>query len=314
MPPHLLDGVTVPLVTPLDPDRRPDPPAARPLLDALAGAGVTTVMLLGSNGEGPSVPATAVGRYVVPVARDWRERVGPAARVLVVASGAGTAETLDRARAALPAEPDAFVVTAPYYFRHTATELRAHFAAVAALGVPTVAYNIPRYTGNPLDPDLVAVLADEIGVIGIKDSSGDAGHLARLCALARERPGFAVSQGAETALVDGLRQGAAGITPGLGNLAPALCVSLVDRWRAGDEAGARDRQARLDAIGRIHTIRPGVVAMKTALSLIGLCPPTAGAPFLPYEPAEVAALRAVLEPLAGDLAAPLIGTPATAPR
>jgi hypothetical protein len=51
---------------------------------------------------------------------------------------------------------------------------------------------------------------------------------------------------------------------------------------------------RLTAIFRVRTGSSGIVMMKSALHLLGLCPPHAAAPFEPATDSELAALRAVL--------------------
>lgn len=297
---HLLASVTAPLVTAFDERGRPDPEGVDPLLAHVAAGGVRTVMLFGSNGEGAAVDAAEITPYAGRVRDSWRGRAGAESRVLVAVSGPATRQTLVRAEAALAAGADALVVNAPYYFRHDDAELLAHFTRVDALGAPWVAYNIPRYTGNPLGPELMARLAELPHCAGVKDSGGDPAVLAAFVALGAGREGFAVSQGAESALVAGLRAGAAGITPGLANLAPAACTGLAAAVASGDQATADRLQAYLNALGAIHTVRPGVPAMKAALAVRGLLAPgfaAPAAPFRPYSPAETSRLTALLAEL-----------------
>ncbi|WP_433887578.1 dihydrodipicolinate synthase family protein [Streptomyces sp. CA-111067] len=294
---HLLATVTVPLVTAFDREGRPDPEGVARLLGHVAEGGISSLMLLGSNGEGVAVETAEVGPYVAAVRERWARLAGPSGKVLVAVSGPATRQTLARARAALDAGADALVVNAPYYFRHTDEELLDHYGRVDALGGRWIAYNIPRYTGNPLGPQLVGHLAALEHCAGVKDSGGDPAVLAGFVAHAADRPGFAVSQGAESAMVDGLLAGAVGITPGLANLAPGPCVSLLTAVQDGDEPAARDRQSALDRLAALHTIRPGVAATKAALALLGLLDGPAAvpaAPFRPYTPDENARLSALL--------------------
>lgn len=294
---HPVAGVTIPLVTALDGRGRPDADAARPLLAHLAAGGIGTLMLAGTNGEGPLLPADAVRSYAADVSSLWRELVGAPARILVTAAGPATRETLLRLEALDDLELDAVVTLAPFYYRHTERELEAHFRAVAAHGRPTVLYNSPGYTGNPLTAALVRRLLDEPAIVGLKDSSGDPALFAELCGLNRERPGFQVAQGAERRLAEGLELGAAGLVPGVAMLAPALCTDLYRLARDGDRAGAAARQSGVDRLTELFGVRPGasgVVVVKTALHLLGLCPPHATEPFLPCTDGELAALRAAL--------------------
>ncbi|MEV4619171.1 dihydrodipicolinate synthase family protein [Asanoa sp. NPDC049573] len=287
--------VTIPLVTVLDAHGRPDAEAARPLLAHLASGGVTALMLAGTNGEGPVLSGVAVRSYAAEIGAMWRELVGPGATVLVTAAGAGTRDTLERIDLLADVGLDAIVVLAPFYFRHTEHELQAHFRAAAGRGRPVVVYNSPGYTGNPLTLPLVSRLREIPGIVGLKDSSGDAALFESFCALGG--PEFGVAQGAERQLTRGLRAGAVGTVPGVGMIAPRLCVDLVAQVARGDDAGADSSQEQVDELTRIFSVRPGasgIVVMKSALHLLGLCPPHAAAPFAPLTADEFAALRALL--------------------
>src|SRR4051794_12503831 len=93
---HPVAGVIIPLVTALNDRGEPDAMAARPLLAHLAAGGVTTLMLAGTNGEGPALAPAAVRAYTIDCAALWRDLAGPSAQVLVTAAGAGTEESLRR--------------------------------------------------------------------------------------------------------------------------------------------------------------------------------------------------------------------------
>ncbi|MGI5289918.1 dihydrodipicolinate synthase family protein [Nonomuraea polychroma] len=294
---HPVTGVIIPLVTALDRRGRPDAAAVRPLLAHLAAGGVTTLMLAGTNGEGPLLPFDGVRKYAAEVSALWRELAGASARIMVTAVGAGTREVMRNLESLDDLDLDAVVVLAPYYFRHTEEELHAHFRAAASHGRPVVVYNSPGYTGNPIPVSLVRRLLAEPAIIGLKDSSGDTALFAQFCDVAGERAGFHVAQGVERRLAEGLRQGAAGVVPGVGMLAPALCVELFQAGRDGDHATAAERQRDVDRLAALFGLRPGasgVVVVKTALHLLGLSPPHAAAPFLPCSETELATLHTAL--------------------
>ncbi|GAB3562225.1 dihydrodipicolinate synthase family protein [Amycolatopsis endophytica] len=294
---HLVTGVTIPLVTALDRRGRPDPPAVLPLLEHLAAGGITTLMLGGTNGEGPLLTATEVRDYATEVSAQWRDLAGEPARILVTVPGAGTRDTLRRLEILDDVRLDAVVALAPFYYRHGQSELHRHFREVATHGRPVIVYNSPGYTGNPVTASLLRGLLDEPGIVGVKDSSGDARLFARFCELAGERPGFGIAQGAERQLAAGLRAGAAGLVPGVGMLAPALCAGLFRAAVAGDHATAEARQHDVDQLTGLFTIRPGVsgvVIVKAALDLLGLCPPHAAPPFLPCTETELEQVRDLL--------------------
>jgi 4-hydroxy-tetrahydrodipicolinate synthase len=297
---RVLAGVTVPVVTALTPDGDPDSVAARPHLEALAAAGITSVMFFGTNGEGALLNPHYSEEYLVELAPLWRELAGPDAVVTATAFGAGTRETLNRARLFEKAEPDAIVVAPPYYFVHTERELVAYYAALDVLEVPVVAYNAPRYTGNPLTPSLLARLAAMPHVVGLKDSGGDDELLLAALALAEEHP-FAASQGNERRMSWALDEGADGVTPGLANLAPAECLALAAAVAEGRRADADVHQERLVRLIAVHARRGGVAAMKAALSLRGMSSLHVAPPLEPYSPEELEHVAAVLADWDGAL-------------
>ncbi|WP_166351781.1 dihydrodipicolinate synthase family protein [Phytoactinopolyspora limicola] len=314
----ILRGITIPMVTPMSAPGRPDAEAGAELLAALHAAGADALMLLGSNGEGPLLPTSALGDFVTDATARWRALGG--GPVLVNVTAAGTDEALARASVVAPATPDALVLSPPIYFHHREDEIVAHYAATAALGVPVIVYNAPRYS-NPITPAVFDALLAMDHVVGLKDSSGDAAWFAAAVAAAREhRPEFGISQGAEGQLLAGLRAGADGIVPGIANIAPAVAVALFRAWLtsaspesaepATVDADQPERwQAIIDRLCGVHTIRPGVPTIKEILSWGGLCPPHVAAPLQPCTDDERTALRSYLEPLASHLTSPTLTSP-----
>lgn len=298
----LLSGVMVPMATPMSAPGKPSADAAAGLLDALATAGARSLMLYGSNGEGPLLPTSVLTEFAAGVAARWRELTGDGP-VLVNVTAAGTAEALERVAAVRPAEPDAVVVSPPIYFRHREDEVVAHFAAFAEVGVPVVAYNVPSYS-VPMTPAVLDEVLAMPHVVGIKDSSGDLALFGHVVAAARRRPDVGVSQGSESQLVAGLEAGADGIVPGIANVAPVLCAELYDAFRSGRLAAADAAQEIADRVTALHTVRPGVPAVKAVLDARGICPPHVAAPFAPCTDAERRGLLDLLAPLEAHLITP----------
>ena len=277
----MLDGVVVPLVTPMSSPGVPSASEAEPLLGAMAGAGVRRLMVLGSNGEGPLIPYDVGGEFVGGVVKRWRELV-PDGVIMVNVTAAGTVEACRRASDAAAAGADAVVSSPPTFFRHRDDEVIAHFEALVACGLPVVAYNSPRST--LLTRSTVDALSGIVA--GVKDSSGD---LELLSYMVSRLP---VSQGDEWHLADALRAGAVGLTPGIANLAPRLALDLV----AGD-SDLDQLQAACSELMAIHQVRPGVPTVKAVLHSRGLCPPHSAPPLTPCTPGELRRILQVLEPL-----------------
>lgn len=282
-----LRGVLPPLITPLHEDQSLDQDGFRRQLRRCLDAGCTGVFVNGSSGEAPWLTA-AQRRRAVELA------VGEGTVVLAGAIQPGTSMTVETALDAERAGADAVVVAAPYYFDAGERAIVRHVeAVVAAVGVPVILYNIPQCTHNPLTADVVAELAADPRVVGIKDSSGD-GDLFKSHLGLRDRHGFRVLQGAEQAMGDSLRLGADGLVPGLGNVAPEVFVDLVRAVREGDGDAARRAEQTIRQLLEIYSLAPTFAAMKAATSAFGVCGRTTAAPLDPATDAETEAIAATL--------------------
>jgi 4-hydroxy-tetrahydrodipicolinate synthase len=264
------------------------------LLDILGQAGIDAVMVGGTSGEGHALSADALALLADEVAVGWRATTSGRGRLFVTVTAPSTALALQRAAAA-GKRADAVVLGPPYYFRYTEAELVEHYATFEGLGIPVIAYDTPRYSGNPLTLDVRRAIAAMPHVVGIKDSAGDPELLRDSCMLAeREHVSFEVGQGDERAMVAGLLAGATGVVPGPANLAPEACVRLYRAVRDGQADQAARLQARIDALSGMHAIRRGVATTKAAMSLLGLAPAVASQPFQPLDESEMARLRELL--------------------
>ena len=136
-------------------------------VDGFAPAGTTGGFLYLSHDEKRAVHRTVIsaadGRRVCPCV--WAER--PAAVV-------------ELARAADAEGAWAVFLPPPLYHVVQPDVIRRWYAMVrAAVDIPVLAYHHPR-TLNPLGDDLVASLLDELGLDGLKDSSGQPERVRRL--------------------------------------------------------------------------------------------------------------------------------------
>lgn len=289
-----IEGLIVPVVTPMDEVGEVDLDAFEPLLRWFAASGVRSVMLAGTSGEGHALTEQDLGAIATVVVPLWRSLVGEQAQVLLSVSAGSTREQRRRAEEVLRRGPDAVVATPPYYFRYTDDEIVRHYEALGTIGAPVVAYDTPRYTGNPLSPAVLDALADMPHVVGIKMSAGDMDLVRYACKLDATSRSFAVAQGDEGELVSAIRLGASAIIPGVANVLPGLSVRLDAAARAGDWDTADQAQSGLRRMGAIHGIRRGVVSTKTAMQLLGHGQPFCSEPFRPYDRLELASLRALL--------------------
>ena len=93
----------------------------------------------------------------------------------------------------------------------------------------------------------------------------------------------------------GLRLGASGIVPSVGNLIPEVCERLCASARRSDWDEAEQQAARMNAVSALYqngrTLGQSLAALKTAMSFRGLCSPHVLPPLRALAPMEVEVLR-----------------------
>ena len=236
-------GILVPTLTPVAPDGGVDLDALRSHADWLIGKGVHGLYPCGSTGEGVRLTADERREVVKATCEAAAGRVP----VLAGVCGANLSELLAECDHAAECGAAAVAVTAPIYFRPSAEAIFTHFEAVADRSpVGVLVYNIPAFAVPIPVKTTVRLAAECPNVVGVKDSSGDASQMVRLCAqILPDRPDFSILTGWDAALLPMLAAGAHGGTNATANAAPELVLEVYDRFAAGDWNAARAAQHRL---------------------------------------------------------------------
>jgi 4-hydroxy-tetrahydrodipicolinate synthase len=262
-----LSGVVPPLISPLTMDGEPDLPAARRLVEHALDGGCSGLFVLGGCGEGPWLTLHQRAA-IITSARDTAAGRAP---VLAGCMLPGTGPAVEAARSAADAGADAIVAGSPYYFGVAAADQQRHVEALLrAVDLPILLYNIPPSTHHYLSPDLVATLAAEPRVLGIKDSAGDIKAFDAFVRIKQRQPAFRVLQGHEGAMSASLLMGGDGLVPGLANVTPRLFVLLVEAARRADLDEVRRLQEQLDLLGTLHAEGHWLTALKAACAHIGI--------------------------------------------
>ncbi len=165
-------GVGVALVTLFDDDGGVDLGATAELARDLAAAGMRAIVIAGSTGEA----ATLDGPERVALVKVVREAI-PADVPIVVGTGAPSARQAAHLTAEVVAGgADAVLVLSPPL---AADPVPYYRDVVAAAGsVPVLGYHFPLMSAPGIDVDALARLTD-VGIVGLKDSSGDPARLVR---------------------------------------------------------------------------------------------------------------------------------------
>ena len=283
------------MATPFDGNGDVDPQGIQRNVVRWLEAGVRGVVALGSNGEAPLLDERE-SDAVIAAAREAL----PRDRVLLAGTGReSTRATIDASTRAAALGADAVLVRTPSYFkpRMTSDAFIAHYTAVAeATPIPVLLYNYPAVTGVTFTPDAIARLSTHPNIIGIKETTVDAGQIAAYVDASR-RQDFSVLAGSAPGFYAALCLGARGAILAAACIGPKLCVQVLERFSAGDHAGARELQRRLNPIAAAVTSGHGVPGLKAAMQLLGYVAGPPRSPLLPASAAAVDALRDILKPL-----------------
>ena len=291
-------GIIPPVVTPLNRDGRLDAAGLERLLAHIMGGGVHGLFILGTTGEGPSLPADVQEQMI----RETVRLAGGRLPVLVGISSPAFQDSLRLARLAADCGCDACVAAPPCYFQPGNDELIDFYASLAAaVSLPLFIYNMPSMTKVYMQPDLVVRLAEIRGVCGYKDSSANMLDFHKVLLALKDRQDFSIFIGPEELLGDAVLFGADGGIAGGANLNPRIFTGMYEAALKGDVAQMRHFQEQIYAqrslygIGRYQSSM--IKGLKSALRQKGLCEDYLAAPFNHFEDTEAARVAEVLKAL-----------------
>lgn len=286
-----LHGIIPPTTTPFTQDGEIDLDAARAQVRWMIGQGVHGLATGGSTGEGHTLDPDEFRRLIAATTEEAAGRVPVVAGIIVDS----TRDAIRRGKAVADLGVAALQVTPVHYlFRPDDAAMAAHFRAITeATGLPVIIYNVVPW--SYLSPALlVRIMADNPGVIGVKQSAGDLKLVADLMATAA--PGNLIFSAVDALLYPSFALGAHGAIAAILSAAPRACVDLWDAVAAGDHAHALLLHTKLLALWNAMVGDNLPACTKFAQSLQG-CP--AGAPRAPMPPATAARQAAIHAALAG---------------
>lgn len=254
-------GVVVATALPLRDDLSPDYQRYADHLRWLLDNGCDGVCPNGSLGEYQNLndnERATVVRTAVEVA-------GPD-RVLPGVSAYGSAEAARWAEQAAEAGCQAVMSLPPNTYRADDDTVVEHFTAVAAVGLPVVAYNNPYDTKVDLVPELLARMHGEGLIRAVKEFSGDVRRAYQIAELA---PGLEVLIGADDVVLELAMAGAVGWISGFPNALPAECVALYKAATGPDPLSAVPAYRMLHPLLRWDSRTEFVQAIKLSMDVAG---------------------------------------------
>jgi 4-hydroxy-tetrahydrodipicolinate synthase len=264
-------GAVVPMVTPFTAAGALDEAALHRLVDALVAGGVEGIFVLGTTGEGAYVPRQMRRRLVALTVQHAAQRTQ-------VFAGLGDVRANDASEA-----NDFFAVGATAVVAHPPISekvlpenLAAWFRAVLdRVAGPLLLYNMPVTTGVSIPLDAVEQLLGHPRLVGLKDSENNPARHEELLRRFGGKTDFSVFIGVGALMEQGLKRGADGIVPSVGNLIPDVCHQLCAAAQRADWAAAATLAARMNAVAALYqkgrNLNESLAALKAAMHCRDLC-------------------------------------------
>jgi 4-hydroxy-2-oxoglutarate aldolase len=246
-------------------------------------AGIEGYLVLGSNGESVYLEHSEKLRLIEAA----RKRI-PSSMTLLAGTGVeSTQATITLTKEAADRGADAVLVKNPFYFKSQMTfdVYMAHYTAVAdASPIPVIIYNVPVFTGVPLQSNLVIELSKHPNIRGLKDSSGDVKLISEVVWNSNQSK-FGVLAGAAPTLFPAMMSGARGGIIAIACAAPKATLALYRAFAAGDYKKASEIQRIIAPAAGAVTNKHGIAGLKCAMELEGF---ESGQPRRPLLPATAA--------------------------
>jgi 1-pyrroline-4-hydroxy-2-carboxylate deaminase len=228
----------------------------------LAASGCHGITPNGSLGEYQTLTDAERARTV-----ETAVEAAPSGFAVIPGVGAyGSRESVRWAEQAAAAGAVAVMALPPNAYRADRAAVVAHYRAVAAVGLPVVAYNNPLDTKVDLSPELLAELSAEGLIVAVKEFAGDP---RRVYAIKELAPDLDVLIGSDDTVLEVALAGGSGWVSGYTSAFPRSCVALYDASMAGDVETAVPLYRTLHALLRWDSKTEFVQAIKLSMDVVG---------------------------------------------
>jgi len=262
----MFKGSIVAIVTPFKNDKV-DEKKLIELVEFQIKNGTNGIVPCGTTGESPTLNFKEHERVIEICIEAAKKRVP----VIAGTGSNSTAEAIELTTHAEKAGADGALLVAPYYNRPTQKGMYLHFKKIAeSVKIPLILYNIPGRTGQNIEPQTIAKLAQECkNIVGVKEASGSLDQMMMVKHLCPEN--FLLISGDDNLTLPIMSIGGVGIISVVANIVPKDVVALVDAFNKGNMKRAQEIHFKLLPLIKAMFIETNPIPVKTAMGLMGLC-------------------------------------------
>ena len=265
------------LLTPFK-DNNVDLDSYRKLIDFQIDNGTHGLVPVGTTGESPTLSHDEHKKLVEVCIEQSNGRVP----VIAGAGSNSTAEAVDFVKHACDAGADGLLVVTPYYNKPTQSGLLAHYRElIKHSSKPIIIYDIPGRSVIQMSDNIMAELAQNNLIVGVKDATADLARPTRLQNIIGED--FIQLSGEDGTALAYLAAGGHGCISVSANIAPNLLSRMHNAWKQGDISTAQDINKKLMPLHDALFCETSPGPLKYAASLLGICSAEARLPIVEIE-------------------------------
>jgi len=234
-------------------------------IEFLMSCGIHGIVPCGSTGESATL-SFQEHEKIIKIAVD---KVNGRIPVIAGTGSNNTAEAVELTKAAKDIGADGVLVISPYYNKPNRSGLIKHYTKLADLDIPVIMYNVPGRTGQNLEPDLVAELAQHPNIVAIKEASGNINQISRIIEDTQDDE-FAVISGDDSITLPIMALGGSGVISVAANVDPSRMVAMYEAMKEGDYQKALVLHFALSPLFRSMFIDTNPIPVKKAVELLGM--------------------------------------------
>lgn len=288
----IFTGTGVAIITPFNDDMSINYEGLEKLIDYQIENKTDCIVICGTTGESSTLNDEE-HLECIKVAVDRTNK-----RVPVIA-GTGSNDTkhgIELSKRAQQLGADGLLQVTPYYNKTTQKGLIKHFTDIASsVDIPVILYNVPSRTGLNIDVETAYELSKIDNIVGIKEASGDIGHITNL--VHRCQGNLDLYSGNDDQIVPLLSLGGKGVISVVSNIMPRETHDIVEKFLAGDVKGSLELQLKMHELIKALFCEVNPIPVKAAMNYLGFPSGPCRSPLTDMEPANFQRIKKAIDNL-----------------
>ncbi|AFZ20007.1 4-hydroxy-tetrahydrodipicolinate synthase [Allocoleopsis franciscana] len=253
------------MLTPFKEDGSVNYEVAEQLATHLVNNGTDTLVVCGTTGESPTLTWDEEYQLFQVI----QKAIAGKAKVIAGTGSNSTQEAIAATQKAAKIGLDGSLQVVPYYNKPPQSGLYHHFQAIAQAcpDLPLMLYNVPSRTGQNLQPETVARLAEIPNIVALKEASGNFDQASQIRRLTP--PDFALYSGDDSFTLAMLAIGGTGVVSVASHLVGQDLQQMIQAFEAGKIVRAREIHLKLFPLFKVLFCTTNPIPLKAALKLQG---------------------------------------------